>query len=130
MNEHFSVVDDHEQIPELTVSEQDLEQAHIKTFGHPDKSKPVSPLTFLDSDWSRTFERFFQERLVYVRSVNVLLLRFAYLYEVDLDRLKTERDLLGWVLHLVDKPWMGPERTKVFAETVAGIKHFNVSLRP
>ena len=55
-----------------------------------------------------------------------LLLRFDYSYEVDLDRIHCERDLLAWVLQLVEKPWMGAERVKLFAYVVADIKDFNI----
>jgi hypothetical protein len=119
---HYTVTVDHDQLPELVVTQEQVDAAFgPKNAGH-------SIMFYVDSEWVRLYERFFQERIVHVRSNNVLLLRFAYTYEVDLDRIHTARDLLAWTLHLVDKPWMGAERVKVFAAAVANIKGFNVGL--
>jgi hypothetical protein len=118
---HYSVVDDHPQVPALTISQEDVDAA----FGNPYEMRSI--LFYTNSDWARKFESFYQQCVVWVRSNNVLLLRFAYTYEIDLDRIKTERDLLAWTHHLVGKPWMGPDRTQVFIDTVADIKGFNLN---
>lgn len=55
-------------------------------------------------------------------------LNFNYPYEVDLDRIKTPRDLLAWVRHLAGKPWMNRERLELFIDAVAKHKGFQVSL--
>ena len=69
---------------------------------------------------SRTaIEHFEVIRIRIVRSNNVLLIRFKYDYEVDLDRIKTERDLLN-------KTWMTARHIDRFIEAAASIKHFNV----
>lgn len=118
---YFTTVPDHDQVPEITVTQQDVDTA----FGDP--HQPRSILWYADSEWTRKFELFYQQHVVWVQSNNVLLLRFAYTYEVDLDRIKTESNLLGWVHHLVDKPWMGPERTKIFIDAVCSIKGFDIA---
>jgi hypothetical protein len=79
---YYSAVADHPQVPEITISQADVDKA----YGDPHAGH--SPAFFIDSDWSRKFERFFQEHIVWVKSNNVLLLRFSYLYEVDLDRIQ------------------------------------------
>jgi hypothetical protein len=121
----YSVVANHDRLPSITVSEQQLEDAHREVFGSEDEIKAVPLTCFIKSVWTEKYDQFYRERIVYVRSNNVLLLRFAYSYEVDLDRIKTEGDLLAWTKHLVAKPWMGPERTKAFIEVVSSIKGFN-----
>jgi hypothetical protein len=127
--DRYSVVADHDQLPELTVTEQQLEAISKETFGDGTCLKLVSAKTYLDSPWQRTWEQFYRERIVHVESNNVLLLRFAYRYEVDLDRIKTERDLLAWVRQLAGKYWMAGERTEIFIEVVAQIKGFNLRIR-
>jgi hypothetical protein len=119
---YYSVVDDHPDVPPLTVSQEAVDAA----FGNP--HEPRSIMFYADSDWSRKYQQFFQEHIVWVKSNNVLLLRFAYPYEVDLDRINTERDLLSWTRHLTGKSWMGAERTKAFIDAVADIKGFDVDL--
>lgn len=121
-SKRYSVVADHDQLPAITISQEVVDAA----YGDPGQIRSI--MFFCDSDWSRKFELFYQQRIVWVRSNNVLLLRFAYSYEVDLDRIKTERDLLAWTKHLVSKPWMGAERTEVFIEAVSDIKGFNSDL--
>jgi hypothetical protein len=117
-SEYFTTVADHDQVPEITVTQQDVDAA----YGDPYQPRSIS--WYVNSEWARKFELFHQQHIVWVRSNNVLLLRFAYTYEVDLDRIKTEGNLLGWVSHLVGKPWMGPERTKMFIAAVCRIKRF------
>jgi hypothetical protein len=80
----------------------------------------------IDSTWSRLCDQFYQEQIVYVRTNNTVLLRFLYDYEVDLDQIKTEADLLNWTLHLCEKTWMSTERLHKFIEAVAQIKRFKV----
>src|SRR6185503_17765224 len=55
-------------------------------------------------------------------------LNFQYSYEVDLDRIQTERDLLAWVRHLANKAWMNGGRVKLFIDAVARHKGFRVDL--
>jgi hypothetical protein len=118
----YTVTSDHDHLSELTITQEQVDAA----FGREDTGHSIG--FYCDSEWTRLRECFFQQRIVHVRSNNVLLLRFGYDYEVDLDRIKTERDLLAWVLHLVGKPWMGAERVKMFAKVVAGIKGLNIRL--
>jgi hypothetical protein len=71
-------------------------------------------------------EPYYFERLVYVTNVEVLMVRFSYNYEVDLDRIHTERDLLAWALHFTEKTWIDTQRLHHFIEAVASIKHLSI----
>jgi hypothetical protein len=122
----YGIAADHDRLPVLTVSQNWIDEAEVELFGPPDEIRIVSLAAIADSNWSRLFDQFYKERIVHVRSNNVLRLRFAYLYEVDLDQIKTERDLLAWALHLCGKTWMTTERLHKFIEAVARIKRFNV----
>ncbi len=53
-------------------------------------------------------------------------LSYVYPYEIDLAQIKTERDLLTWVLHLCGKTWMTQNRLRIFIEAVARVKGFSV----
>jgi hypothetical protein len=57
-------------------------------------------------------------------------LNYAYPYEIDLDRIKTERDLLAWALHLSEKTRMNIARICAFITKVGKIKRFQrIALR-
>lgn len=53
-------------------------------------------------------------------------LNFDYPYEIDLARIKTAADLLGWVRQLAGKPWMTAERLKLFVDAISKHKGFKV----
>lgn len=55
-------------------------------------------------------------------------LSYAYPYEIDLDRIKTERDLLGWSLHLMEKNWMTLVRLHEVVRAIAIAKRFNLHI--
>ena len=79
--------------------------------------------------WKKVFHQFFSERIVFISSRNVLSLRFSDIdYDVDLDRIQTEGDLLAWVCHLTGKDWMNSERLRLFIEAIATIKGFRIRL--
>jgi hypothetical protein len=100
-------------------------QAHAEIFGTSGISlNKISDFT--DSKWSRTFDEYYRQHIIHVRSNNTLLLRFQYDYEVDLDRIKTQGQLLGWVSHLCGKIWMTRERIHLFIEVVAAIQHIKI----
>jgi hypothetical protein len=124
----YSVADDHDHLPALTVTEEELEIESLSFWGAPGEWRAVSIADMADSEWSRMYDQYYRERIVHVLVNNVLLLRFVYTYEVDLDRIKTERDLLAWTHHLLGKTWMIRERTKRFVEAVAAIKGFRINL--
>ncbi len=72
-------------------------------------------------------ERLMDKTFTYVKSNNTLNIRVVdYPYEVDLDQINSERDLLAWVLHLAEKNWMTTTVLREFAVRVAGIKGFNI----
>jgi hypothetical protein len=124
--ENYSIAQDSDPLPPLTVAQEILEKAHNEIFGGENEIRAVPPSAFTDSNWSRLCEQFYRERVVYVRNLNVLLLRFQYDYEVDLDRIKSEAALLNRTLHLCEKTWMTTERFHFFIEAVAAIKKFNI----
>src|SRR5262245_37004558 len=105
----YSVAQDYQHLLQLTVTQEILDKAHDEIFGGKNERRPVPLTVFTDSKWSELFEQFYRERIVHVRNSNVLLLRFQYGYEVDLDRIKSEAALLNWVLHLCGKTWMTTE---------------------
>lgn len=47
-------------------------------------------------------------------------------YEIDLNRIKTERDLLAWVAHLTEKSWVTTTILGKFIKLVAEKKGLNV----
>lgn len=62
---------------------------------------------------------------VYDSERRVVVLPRGFGYEVDLDRILTERDLLAWVCHLCEKSWMDKASIREFAIMVSNIKGFN-----
>jgi hypothetical protein len=122
----YGIAQDSDHLPRLTVTQAWLDEVHKEIFGEENEIRLVSASAYTDSNWTRLFDQFYRERIVYVRDVNVLLLRFQYDYEIDLDRIKSEAALLNWTLHLCEKTWMTTERLHFFIEAVAQIKKFNV----
>lgn len=53
-------------------------------------------------------------------------LHYRYPYEIDLERINSERDLLAWALHLCEKNWMDTRRIAETIETIAKVKGFKV----
>jgi hypothetical protein len=122
----YGVASDLNSLPKLTVSQEWLDEAQTEVFGTKDEMRLVLATVLVDSDWSRLFDQYYREGIIYVRSNETLLLRFLYDYEIDLDRINSEADLLRWTLHLCGKTWMTSERLHQFIETVAAIKHLKV----
>jgi hypothetical protein len=133
MNEqirHFSIIADHSALPKKTVDQDDVDLAYQESWGNGTKLgnglvwEPSKALT-----WKKVFHQFFSERIVFISSRNVLSLRFSDIdYDVDLDRIQTEGDLLAWVCHLTGKDWMNSERLRLFIEAIATIKGFRIRL--
>ena len=53
---------------------------------------------------------------------NMLTLLVDYPYEIELDRIQTPADLLGWTRHLCEKAWMDNVLLAEFVDRVAEIK--------
>jgi hypothetical protein len=83
-----------------------LDRAETEICGAENEMRAVSPGAYTNPHCLQLFEQFYRERIVYVRDRNVLLLRFEYDYEVDLDRIESEVALLNWILHLCEKTWI------------------------
>ena len=47
-----------------------------------------------------------RQTLVFDDKNETVTLNYLYPYEIDLARVRTERDLLAWSLHLCEKTWM------------------------
>lgn len=56
----------------------------------------------------------------------ICTLNFKYPYEIDLDRIKTERDLLAWTLHLAGKTWMDRGKLVAFIEAIGKHKKLKI----
>ena len=52
----------------------------------------------------------------------VLTIKIAYPYHIELARIKSKADLLGWVLHFCHKTWMTTEYLGEFIKRVSKIK--------
>ena len=55
-------------------------------------------------------------------------LHFAYPYEIDLDGIRSEADLLGWLLHLCEKEWMDTVKLHEVATAIADAKGFRLQM--
>ena len=60
---------------------------------------------------------------------NTATLHYAYPYEIDLDTIRTERDLLAWSLHLCQKNWIDTERLHEVVTAIAKHKAFELHRR-
>src|ERR1035441_5484017 len=49
---------------------------------------------------------------------NTITLHYRYPYEIDLDRVKSHKDLVSWMVHLCEKNWMNTMILREFAERV------------
>ena len=56
-----------------------------------------------------------EDKKIYVED-GYLILNYSYEYDIALDRLQTEKDILGWVFHLAGKNWMNAHRIQNFIE--------------
>jgi hypothetical protein len=114
------------------------ESTHAQmAMSHPFRGKPEPQFPIADGvAWSpadpevdkfmEQLNQFYADNLEFDSSENTLTLYFRYPYEVDLDDIKTERDLLAWVLHLAEKTWMTTRHLRKFAERVAEIKGLKI----
>ena len=122
----YSIAADSEHLPKLTVSQQSVDEAHKELFGLENESRPVSIMALIDSDWAKLSDLYYFERIVHVLDKRTLLLRFLYDYEIDLDRVNSERDLLAWSYHLCSKNWMDTAKLREFIDAVCQIKKFRI----
>jgi hypothetical protein len=67
-----------------------------------------------------------RQRIVYVRSNHTLVLQFRYDYDIDLNWIRSESQLLRWVLHLSEKTGINSRHRHHFILAVADIKNFRV----
>lgn len=55
-------------------------------------------------------------------ALGYITLKIAYPYHIELARIASKADLLGWTLHLCHKTWMDTEHLAEFIERVCKIK--------
>lgn len=122
----YGIACDSLHLPKITLSQEHVDAAYREVFAPENEIRPMPASAYNSSNWSELFEQFYRERIVYARSNETLLLRFIYNYEIDLDEIETEGDLLRWVLHLCEKTWMTSERLHHFIEAVGTIKKLNI----
>jgi len=67
-----------------------------------------------------------KETIVIDQKNSTVTLNFAYPYEIDLDRINSERDLLAWALHLTEKTWMNTLRLNYFIRKVGEHKKLKI----
>lgn len=51
----------------------------------------------------------------------------GYDYDIALDRIKNQQELLGWVYHLSEKTWMNGERICDFIDAIITHKRWAIS---
>jgi hypothetical protein len=109
-----------DQLPPFTISLEEVEALEKEGKGSVDLPETVRFEDFGVGPEPRN--RYYDERIVRVWENNTLYLRFAGDYGIDLDRIRDERDLLNWTLHLCGKTWMTRSHLARFIETVSVIK--------
>jgi hypothetical protein len=93
-----------------------MNQEYIVVRDDP-KPEPASDLKSSD-----TIEQWYNRRFIYNERNQTITLCFLYPYEVDLDRIRTPEDLMGWLYHLCGKPWMDKGAIREFLKRVSKIK--------
>jgi len=63
-------------------------------------------------------------KLIYIVD-GYLVIDVNYEYNIGLDRCDTYEKIVGWYLHLHDKPWMSDELMQFFIKTA--LSHHNLS---
>lgn len=62
--------------------------------------------------------------IIHYEHNRTLVLTWSYDYEIDLDRIKDEQDILWWVCHLSEKVWMDKDRIRAFIVAACAAKGF------
>ena len=68
----------------------------------------------------------YDDKIMIVEGNDTCVINIAYPYEVDLDRIQSEADLLRWVLHLCKKTWMRTEALSIFIQKVGEYKGLKI----
>ena len=67
-----------------------------------------------------------ENAFTYNEELNCIIILIAYPYEIDLDRIATKSDLLGWTVHLSEKTWMTTKYLSTFVKKVCLIKGWDI----
>lgn len=126
----FSIARDHEDLPDLTITQERLDALAREVFGKEESGNGFSPAAVIQSGFLDLTNNYYRQRIVRVRSNETLLVRFRYDYEIDLDKIDTEADLLIWLRHLCGKNWMTIERLRYVMDAIAAIKGFDLHKSP
>ena len=89
----------------------------------------VGNLKFIDMnklfEWSEKTKDLMNEIFIHNAKNNTITINSSYKYEIDLDRIATESNLLWWLDHLSAKTCMPKELLREFIRRVAQIKGWN-----
>ena len=67
-------------------------------------------------------------RIVYYDpAADAITIRIDYPYEIEANRIRSKADLLEWMYHLAEKPWMTTEAMIAFLDLVYRLKGFRRS---
>lgn len=64
--------------------------------------------------------------MILVTETEIVLSYSGNCYAIELERIRNERDLLAWAVHLSEKNWMNAERLRDFILVVAQVKNLHV----
>jgi hypothetical protein len=78
--------------------------------------------------WGEKYDKMMNTHFTYDKKMNTLTISVEYPYEVDLDRIETHMNLLCWVDHLSEKPWMTKDHLHEFMERVCKIKKWEMGV--
>ena len=93
------------------------------------RKSPIKVMTFKEIvKKGAAIHRVLSKQITIDRTNATCTLKIKYPYEVDLETICTERDLLAWTLHLAKKPWMKPRHIAFFIEQVGNHKGFNLQV--
>ena len=91
-----------------------------------DELKREPRIQFLSPSELRDYRDPDADRIVIDEVNQTVTFDFLYPYEIDLDRIETERDLLAWTLHLTEKTWMNSHRLHRFITKVGRYKNLKI----
>lgn len=100
----------------------------IPTTKRPEPEDELPPFISLQEmlDQGAEINAWYDERIIFDRSNNTCTLLFAYRYEIDLDRVRDVTDILGWTLHLLNKPWLKRDDVLEIINRIAEFKNIEI----
>lgn len=77
-------------------------------------------------DWGKKLNAWYDERIIFDRSNGTCTLLFEAPYEIDLDEIKSVRDILEWTLHLLEKGWLEGDDVSEIIKRIAKFKKIEI----